>query len=273
VAAGWAAGVVWLGLVFAMEHAWLARAVVARAAPRRLPAVLTALVLYAAVGGYLTVSYQSVPPPPAPPPMPDVLIAPGAVAQTAQATLPHYTETLLGHDQEPVNIILVGTRAQLERAFAAAGWTEARSFGLGSVAGGATAAVTGIGDPAGPVTPSFLAERPNALAFSQPTSHSFAQRHHIRIWSTRVVTTAGQPLWLATASYDEGFELASSTGLPTHQIAPNIDDERTYVSASLAGGGDVARSDALAWVPAEHGHNFDGDPFYTDGGAVLIWLR
>ncbi|HEV2237089.1 MAG TPA: phosphatase PAP2 family protein, partial [Ktedonobacterales bacterium] len=113
VAAGWAAGVVWLGLVFATEHAWLARAVVARAAPRRLPAVITAVALYAAVGSYLVVSYQSVPPPPPPQPRPDTLIEAGAVAQTAQASLPHYAETLLGHDQEPVNVIFVGTPAQL----------------------------------------------------------------------------------------------------------------------------------------------------------------
>ena len=61
--------------------------------------------------------------------------------------------------------------------------------------------------------------------------------------------------------------------LPTHRIAPNIDQERAYVAASLESGGDVAHSESLAWVPAEHGRNFDGDPFYTDGNAVLIWLR
>jgi undecaprenyl-diphosphatase len=273
VAAGWAAGVVWLGLVFAAEHAWPARTVAKRAAPRRAPVVISAVVLYAAVGGYLAVSFQDLPPAQPKQPAPDVLIAPDAVAATAQASLPHYTETLFGHHQEPVNVIIVGTRAALEQAFASAGWTEARPYGLGSLAGGASAAVTSHGDAAGPVTPSFLAEQPNVLAFSLPTSPTFAQRHHIRLWSTRVVTTAGQPVWLATASYDEGFELASSTGLPTHQIAPNIDDERAYVAASLAGGGAVVHSESLAWVPAEHGRNFDGDPFYTDGDAVLIWLR
>jgi membrane-associated phospholipid phosphatase len=273
VAAGWAAGVMWLGLVFAMEQAWLARAVRPRLAPRRVLAIVSGVVLYAAVTGYLVASYTSVPPPPPAQPKPDVLIAPDAVAATAASRLPHYTETLLGHDQEPVNVIFVGTRAELEQAFAAAGWTEARPYGVASLAGGISAAVTGHSDPAGPITPSFLAEQPNVLAFSLPTSRSFASRHHIRLWTTRVVTTAGQPVWLATASYDEGFELAPSTGLPTHQIAPNIDDERAFVAVSLAAGGGVARSDPLAWVPAEHGHNFDGDPFYTDGDAVLIWLR
>jgi undecaprenyl-diphosphatase len=272
VVAGWAAGVVWLGLIFAMEHAWVARAVATTKPPRRTPAIIGAAVLYPAVIGYLAVSFQGVPPAPQQT-VPSVLVAPEALAASAQTSLPHYTETLFGHNQEPVSIILVGTRDQIERAFTAAGWTEARPYGLVSVAGGVSAAVSGHGDPAGPVTPSFLAERPNALAFSQPTSTSFAQRHHIRLWSTRLVTTAGQPVWLATASYDEGFELAASTGLPTHQIAPNIDDERSYVAASLEAGGAVAHSESLAWVPAEHGHNFDGDPFYTDGNAVLIWLR
>jgi membrane-associated phospholipid phosphatase len=273
VAAGWAAGVIWLGLVFAAEQAWLARAVRPRPPPRRVLAAISAVVLYAAVIAFLVASYQSVPPPPPTPPAPDVLVAPDAVATTAESRLPHYTETLLGHDQEPVSVIFVGTRDEVEQAFAAAGWTEARPYGLGTLAGGVSATVTGHGDPAGPVTPSFLAEQPNALAFSLPTSQSFAKRHHIRLWSTRVVTTAGQPVWLATASYDEGFELAPSTGLPTHRIAPNIDDERAFVAASLDAGGNVARAETLSWVPAEHGHNFDGDPFNTDGDAVLLWLR
>ncbi len=50
-------------------------------------------------------------------------------------------------------------------------------------------------------------------------------------------TRAGQPLWLATASFDRDFELAPTTFLPTHQIAPDIDTERAFVAAGLKGTG------------------------------------
>jgi hypothetical protein len=101
---------------------------------------------------------------------------------------------------------------------------------------------------------------------------TFAQRHHIRIWATTVQTTSGLPVWLATASFDRGFELAKTTLLPTHQIAPAIDAERTYIATSLEDGGEVAHAQDIQLVSPEHGHNFDGDPFFTDGRAVVLWL-
>src|SRR5262249_1325531 len=157
------------------------------------------------------------------------------------------------------SLVLVGSRAALERAFVAAGWTEAAPFGFQSVAGGIGAALSHRPDPAGPVTPSFLAEEPNTLAFSLPVGATFAERHHIPIWSTHHQTTSGQDIWLATASFDAGFELAPTTFLPTHRIAPAIDTERAFVVASLTHSGSVTQSVTLQLVPPEQGHNFSGD--------------
>ncbi len=89
-----------------------------------------------------------------------------------------------------------------------------------------------------------------------------------------------RPTWLSTvlrgsaktASFDRGFELAKTTFLPTHQIAPDIDTERAYVVTSLQSTGVVANAVTLRLVPSESGHNFDGDPFFTDGEAVILWL-
>jgi hypothetical protein len=101
---------------------------------------------------------------------------------------------------------------------------------------------------------------------------SFAQRHHIRLWSTQVRTTDGRDVWLATASFDRGFELAPASFLPTHQIDPNIDAERAYVVASLEQAGVVSQTSSVQLVPPESGHNFAGDPFHTDGVAVILYL-
>jgi hypothetical protein len=86
---------------------------------------------------------------------------------------------------------------------------------VGTLWDGIVASVTHQPDPAGPVTPSFLADEPNGLAFSLPVGNTFAERHHIRFWTTTIQTTAGQSVWLAAASFDRGFELAPTTGLPT----------------------------------------------------------
>src|SRR5262249_9887273 len=170
-------------------------------------------------------------------------------------------------------LVFVGTQAQLEHAFQTAGWTQNHPYTFGTLWGGIVASVTHQPDPAGPVTPSFLASEPNALAFSLPVGTTFAERHHIRLWTTHVETTTGQSLWLATASFDRGCELARSTGLPTHQIAPDIDTERAFVVKSLEEAGVVTSMRTIQLVPPESGRNFDGDPFHTDGKAVIVELQ
>jgi undecaprenyl-diphosphatase len=290
VLAGWAAGALWLALVVAAEQVWPvfwhpgrlgrnARAPVPRTgartplSPRRQAlTVASALVLLVGASGYLASIYGTIPPPPTSAPVAPEVVGASAVPTTLLTQLPHYTEGLTGHRQEPVSLVFVGTRAQVEGAFQAAGWTEAQPYGFTSLAHAIGRTLTHQSDPAGPVTPSFLAEQPNALAFSQPVGATFAQRHHIRLWSTRVQTSEGQPVWLATASFDRGFELAKTTFLPTHQIAPSIDTERAYVVASLQSTGMITNALTVQLVPPESGHNFDGDLFVTDGKAVILWL-
>jgi membrane-associated phospholipid phosphatase len=276
VLAGWTLGVFWLAVIVLTEHVWAVRA---HFHLPRLPVRLPRAVIVAVAGvltlvsvGYLAITYADIPPPLPEAAQTTTVIAPAEVETTVETRLPHYTEGLTGRLQEPVSLVFVGTRAQLEQSFHAAGWTEAQPFGFNAVLGGISAALGQRGDPAGPVTPSFLADEPNALAFNLPVGDTFAQRHHVRIWSTSVQTSDGQPIWLATASFDQGFELAHNTWLPTHQIAPNVDTERAFVVSSLQTAGDVAQSDTIQLVPAEFGYNFDGDPFFTDGQAVLITL-
>lgn len=219
-----------------------------------------------------TYTYRDIPPPPAPHATAPMLITVNQLPAVVQTRLPHATETLTGKPQEPISIVLLGDRKTIERAFASAGWTEAARFGIQSVAGGISAALTHHADPAGPVTPSFYAEEPNTLAFSLPVGATFAQRHHIRIWSTDFKTTDGRPIWVATASFDEGFELSRTTFLPTHRIAPDIDTERAFVVASLTRSGFVTRQVTVQLIPPEQGHNFSGDPFQTDGRTVILAL-
>lgn len=278
ILAGWVLGGLCLALLAIADHIWQAKSR-QRAARRGLPRAITipravVLILLAvayAAGSFVTAA-QNVPPPPQVPPVTRVAVGTDSVPDVVQAQLQHYTEGLTGDRQEPVSLVFVGTQAQLQDAFRAAGWTEAQRFGFGSIGAGVEAVLAHQSDPSGPVTPSFLAQQPNTLAFSLPVGATFAERHHIRIWSTDVVTNAGEPVWLATASFDRGFELAPATFLPTHQIAPDIDAERTFVVSSLHAADTVAAQETIQLVPPEQGRNFDGDPFFTDGQAVILSL-
>jgi len=290
ILAGWVLGALWFVLMVIAEHLLAgrqrqqARAAPGAASPSPSPsssmrraltiASTTALLLVSFGSSAIAVgsAAQQLPPQPQPQPVPPVVVASDAVPDTVQRQLPHYTEGLTGNPQEPVSLVFVGSQARLEAAFRAAGWTQAQKVSFGSVWGGLRAAVGQRGDPAGPVTPSFLAEQPNALGFSLPVGDTFAQRHHIRIWSTIVQTSAGEPVWLATASFDRGLELSPTTFLPTHQIAPDIDTERAFIVSSLQGAGAAARQQTIQLVPPESGFNFDGDPFTTDGQTVILYL-
>ena len=280
VLAGWMLGLLWFALIVIADHLWQARRALAveRASTagvrarslRTTGSVVIGILAIAYTAAFVGVTAGTLPPQPQPQPIPSVVITLDAVPSTIEQQLPHYTEGLTGVRQEPVSFVFVGTQAQLETAFQTAGWTEAERFSFRAITDGVNAVLTRHSASAGPVTPSFLAEQPNALAFSLPVGTTFAERHHIRIWSTAVQTSAGQSLWLATASFDKGFELAPSTGLPTHQIDPDIDAERAFVLTSLQGSGLVQSAQTIPLVAPESGFNFDGDPFYTDGQTVIL---
>lgn len=272
VLAGWTAGAFWVVIVGIVEHLRPLRSPPELVPWRRVVAavVLVGLIFLVSTS-ILDVEHQALPPPPALT-EPLVLIAPVDVPTIVVSRAPHHTETLLGRPQAPINLIFVGTQAQLEHAFSAAGWLAATRQGFPALERATWAALRGQPDPSGPVTPSFLAERPNILAFSQPVGATFAQRHHIRIWSTEFQTSK-QRLWLAAASYDRGFELARATYLPTHQIDPAIDNERDYIVAQLQRAGAVLRVESLQLVPPELGYNAAGDPYFTYGKAIILWLR
>jgi membrane-associated phospholipid phosphatase len=274
VVAGWIAGLFWLVLVAVAEHVYSQRFPRTQAPPRR-GLFWGGSVLVTTLGlGYLIQQYQSLPLPPAPTlPQPPLRVIASDAVPSITSQLPTHTETLTGKKQEPISLIVVGTQDQLEHAFRQAGWTEAQTVSIASVSEVIRVSLRHQADPAGPVTPSFVAEQPNTLAFNLPVGTTFEQRHHVRIWRTHIQTKDGQLLWEATASFDKGFELGPTTFLPTHQIAPDIDNDRDYVATSLEQAGTVGKTMTIQFVPPEFGYNLAGDVFFTYGKAIILWLQ
>ena len=276
VLAGWTGGAMWIISLFLFTRIRSARSDTDE--PVRIPAewsvgrgLISAGVL--ALGGvYLVLSYPPVPLPPIALPEVSNLVARDQVARLVLTKLPHHTESLFGHRQEPINLVFVGTLADIERAFSTAGWFKAEQLNWTTFVRATRATLTHSADPAGPVTPSFVGEAPESLAFNQPVGKAFATRHHIRIWRTRYEVPGGKCVWLATASYDEGFAIATGSLLPVHEIAPDIDTERDYVVASLQRFSGAPLAQSLQIVPPEMGTNSFGSPFFTYGRASLLWL-
>jgi hypothetical protein len=69
-----------------------------------------------------------------------------------------------------------------------------------------------------------------------------------------------------------GVELSQRLHLPTHQIAPAIDSERALIAADLIRVGAINEGSVTVSSPL-HGTNAAGDPFITDGRAVVLMIR
>ncbi|WP_422933421.1 LssY C-terminal domain-containing protein [Sinomonas sp. P47F7] len=232
-------------------------------APGRVLAVVPVLgVAFALVSAPLLVHPEAHPAEPRTEPL-------ASLDTASLARLPLYSETLTGDRMEPASFVFVGTEEQLVQAFEGRGWDRAdpstfantiRAFAVGFHGGQYATA---------PVTPSFMASQPESIAFQKATaSNSLRQRHHIRIWRSGFTAPDGRPVWEATASFDDGIELAGTAKVPTHHIDPNIDAERAFIVGSLG-----YPDHLVALTTPQMGHNGSGDEFFTDGRAELLELR
>jgi hypothetical protein len=68
-----------------------------------------------------------------------------------------------------------------------------------------------------------------------------------------------------------GMELSQRLHLPTHRIDPAIDNERAMIVSDLVGVGATQEGRVAVSRPL-HGFNAAGDPFSTDGHAVVLVL-
>ena len=73
--------------------------------------------------------------------------------------------------------------------------------------------------------------------------------------------------FVGTASFDQGLKW----GL-THHIDPNIDAEREFLATGLRDMGLIRSEKRIQLVAPILGQNLTGDPFFTDGKAIVINL-
>jgi hypothetical protein len=213
---------------------------------------------------------------PLPPPQGATLALTQLDSSDIQAVLGNtdlYTTTLLGRRMEPVGVIVIGDRSQLEAATAEAGWTIAAELSSGRLLRTYLIGIRGGSDAGAPVTPSFLAERMQDFAIQRPVSASrpdVRARHHARFWALPVRLSDGCPVWVATASLDDRVEWNFRTVLPNHHIDPAIDVERDLLASDLTGTGRFSNQGLIPSSPPTLGTNAAGDPFFTDGGAAVL---
>lgn len=184
------------------------------------------------------------------------------------------TRTPQGIAGDPINIGLVGTEAELNAAFTAAGWDQANKLSLKSAFEISESVLFDRPYDDAPVSTLLFDGHRQDLAFEKPVGKSADQRHHVRFWHSFRNGKDGRPLWLGAASFDRGVGLSHHTGQVTHHIGADIDAERDFVIAQLFDTGQIVSINEIPGVgPTMTGRNGGGDPYFTDGQAIIGVLR
>jgi LssY C-terminus len=205
---------------------------------------------------------------------------PGALTEQERESLIPVTaalpeRTVAGSSGRPadlLNVLLLGSREEVEAAFSAAGWKQARRSSKRSSLASAWAVVRHTGYPDAPMSKLFLNDAPADMSW-QKGFNDVSKRHHIRLWK-QPQTVDGQEVWAGAATRDIDFAFMRGKSLMTHEIARQVDQERDKVADDIAF---ASCADAVDWWDRDHvPHlltNATGDRMATDGRLVVVRLK
>ena len=174
---------------------------------------------------------------------------------------------------DPLNIAVVGAPSDVYYTFVRAGWDETETVRLASSLKMATSFVTGGEYRYSPVSDLFVFGRSQDVAFQKARSN-INERNHLRLWMTPV-SYEGEPVWIGQISRDIGVRFTKKT-ITTHKIDPDVDETREYLLENLAYNQVLEKFAYVGGVGESTidapGANLTGDPFFTDGRRVLMWI-
>lgn len=213
---------------------WLILVLFYDLADRRLPLILALALTYAASA---------------------YLILPRAIRLAARilnrGSIPSYTLTGDGLPGDPVNLALIGTYAELRRAFVQAGWTQADPLGIVSAWQMVCAFILNRPYLSAPFSTLYLFDRGQDVGFQRAISNSPRKRHHVRFWGLSIeraevtVDTAAfwfassrpadteRALWIGAATKDTGISLTRLSFQITHATDADTDAEREFLVREL----------------------------------------
>ncbi|RAI45800.1 LssY C-terminal domain-containing protein [Rhodoplanes roseus] len=210
-------------------------------------------------------------------------------------SIPSFTVTADGLPGDPVNLVLVGTLAQLRAAFGSAGWAEADRLGLESSWRMARSFVLNRPYPTAPFSTLHLFGRGQDIGFQKAIGDSPRKRHHVRFWAlsldraelpmatadfwlnTDRPPEADRVLWVGAGTKDTGLSLTRLTFQITHATDDDTNTERDFIVAELTRCGAVdevssVRSGEALPIRRVNHYEADGDVAVarlTTGAAAI----
>lgn len=197
-----------------------------------------------------------------------------AITPELLADLPRRVADQQGDPGDVVNFSILGTEAQVRKAYTAAGWVQVDTSNNAAVLHGLLSTLSKQSYTELPMSTLYLFGRPQDLSYARAEPLAVALvRHHLRVWNSGQVVN-GRMLWVGSATHDDGLERDQRNNGVTHHIDPNIDVERDFIEASFAAAG-ALDSAAYATPPnAVHAEKTaTGGAFSTDGRLLIMVLR
>jgi len=174
---------------------------------------------------------------------------------------------------DPLNLVFVGKPKDLYYAFMRAGWDETETIYGASLWKTGLSAITGGAYRYSPISALYVFERPQDAAMQRART-SIHERNHLRIWMTPL-RHEGEPVWIGQISRDIGVRFTRKT-ITTHKIDPDVDETREFLLEDLAFSQGLRAFGYMGGVgPAPYDEprgNLTGDPYFTDGRRVIMWL-
>ena len=178
---------------------------------------------------------------------------------------------------DPLNLVFIGSRADISAAFVRRGWLPAEQTHDKAVWKTINSFLFGARYRYSPVSPLYLYGRQQDFAGQKPR-HTVHQRNHLRAWLSPM-RFQGKEVWIGQISRDIGVRFTFKTWPPvTHKIDPDVDEAMYALLEDLVYSQQISK---LGWVKgvgkasrAKPRYNLTGDPYFTFGlRAVLMFER
>ncbi len=172
-----------------------------------------------------------------------------------------------GHPSDIVNVLFLGSRSQMDRAFHASGWMLAQRKSPISLYRMYLAIAKRYGYPRAPTNALALNGTPSAFV-QQKSLDTVQKRHHVRVWQYPQRAN----VWLGAAAEDIGFRFKLTHW--THSTDPHIDGERAKVVNDLAFVGCIDAAGLLSRTSADLVQDPKAEyPILTDGNIAVVRLN
>lgn len=190
------------------------------------------------------------------------------------ASLPCCTTNKAGDKNgDPLNVVLIGDRAEIFSALIRRGWHQTEIVYGSSAWKTAKSFAFGSEYRYSPISPLYVFGRPQDLGM-QKARNSIHLRNHMRLWKTQY-EYQGHEIYIGQISRDIGVKFNRRT-ITTHAIDADVDDTRDGLigdlaySQSLSAFGYVKGSQAS--TPQDTHYNLTPDPYYSDGYRAVMFF-